>query len=204
MPDQTPPVPQDVFLNVPFDTRYSGLFTTLIGGLTAVGLVPHCVLEIPGGGRNRLERIYELIDSCGVSLHDLSRVTLSGPLRVPRFNMPFELGIAYALTQRQGHQFFIFESRNHRLQASLSDLNGHDPHIHGGTQDGILRCILDCFGPSAGAPSFPALRSLTRKLNRSIRTLQLDQRLPTPFHPYLFRQVIRVAAELAQAEGLIA
>lgn len=204
MPAQTPSAPPNVFLNVPFDPGYSGLFTTLIGGLIAVGLEPHCVLEIPSGGQNRLERIYGLVERCGVSIHDLSRVTLSGPLRVPRFNMPFELGIAYGLTHRQPHQFFIFEARDHRLQASLSDLNGHDPHIHGGTQDGILRCILDCFGPSAGTPSFPALRTVARKLSCSVRALQLEQKLPSPFHPYLFRQMVRVAAELARAEGLIA
>jgi hypothetical protein len=200
----TPPVEQSVFLNVPFDTRYSGLFTTLVGGLTAVGLEPHCVLEIPSGGRNRLDRIYGLIESCAVSIHDLSRVTLSGSLRVPRFNMPFELGIAYTLTRHQPHQFFVFEAKDHRLQASLSDLNGHDPHIHGGTQDGILRCILDCFGPFTGTPSFSALKTVTRRLNRSVQKLQREQGFQNPFHPYLFRQMIRVAVELAQTEGLLA
>jgi hypothetical protein len=200
------PVAQNVFLNVPFDSKYSGLFTTFVGGLTALGYRPHCVLEVPSGGQNRLERIYTLIESCGASVHDLSRVTLSGPLRVPRFNMPFELGMAYALTRTQPHQFFVFEARDYRLQASLSDLNGHDPHIHDGTQDGILRCVLDCFafGTPTGAVPFAVLKSLTRKLNRSVHTLQREQGLQSPFHPYMFRQAVQVAAELARAEGLIA
>jgi hypothetical protein len=198
------PVPQNVFLNVPFDSGHSSLFTALVGGLTALGIEPHCVLEVPSDGQNRLERIHGLIASCGASVHDLSRVALSGPLRVPRFNMPFELGLAYALSRQQPHQFFVFEAREHRLQASLSDLNGHDPHIHGGTQTGVLRCILDCFGTSTGAPSLTVMTALTRRLNRSVRKLQREQGLRNPFHPYLFRRTIWAAAELARAENLIA
>jgi len=204
VPPQAPTVRQNVFLNVPFDSRYSTLFTTVVGGLIALGREPHCVLEVPSDGHNRLERIHGLIASCGASIHDLSRVGLSGPLRVPRFNMPFELGIAYALSRQQVHQLFVFESREYRLQASLSDLNGHDPHIHGETQAGILRCILNCFGTPEGSPSFAVLMSLTRRLSRFVSELQREQGVLSPFHPYLFRRTVVVAARLARAEGLIA
>ena len=51
-------------------------------------------LELPGPQR-RLDRIAELLASCHYSFHDLSRVETAGPApRVPRFNMPFELGLA--------------------------------------------------------------------------------------------------------------
>src|SRR6185295_10176914 len=116
--------PKSVFLNVPFDEEYSPLFLALIAGLAALGRTPRCVLEVPSGGRNRLERIFGLIASCGASIHDLSRVTLSDHLNVPRFNMPFELGIAYSLSQLKPHSFFVFEEKAFRLQASLSDLSG--------------------------------------------------------------------------------
>ena len=111
-----PPSNQTVFLNIPFDERYSPLLTALLAGLTALGCKPHCVLEIPSGSQNRLNRIYDLIASCSASIHDLSRVSLSGSLRVPRFNMPFELGLAYAIAQQRTHDFFVFEERSHRLQ----------------------------------------------------------------------------------------
>jgi hypothetical protein len=204
VPPQAPPVRQNIFLNVPFDSRYSALFTTAVGGLTALGREPHCVLEVPSDGHNRLERIYDLVASCGASIHDLSRVSLSGPLRVPRFNMPFELGIAYALSRQQAHQLFVFEARQYRLQATLSDLNGHDPHIHGETQAGVLRCILNCFGTPEGAPSFAVLISITRRLSRFVSGLQREQGLSSPFHPYIFRSTVVAAAKLARAEGLIA
>ena len=197
-------VRQHVFLNVPFDFQYRLPFTALIAGLTALGFEPHCVLEVPSSGQNRLERIYRLIASCGASIHDLSRVTLSKPLRLPRFNMPFELGIAYALAQQQPHLFFVYEKKEYRLQASLSDFNGHDPHIHEGTQSGVLRCVLDCFGtPTGGAPSIGTLKSLTAKLNRSVLELQREHGVREPFHPYIFRQIVDAASKLARAESLI-
>jgi hypothetical protein len=194
-----------VFLNVPFDKGYRPLFLALIAGLAALGCEPHCVLEIPSGGQNRLDRIYGLIETCGASVHDLSRVFLSGPFRVPRFNMPFELGLAYSIARRQAHGFFVLEERPHRLQASLSDFNGHDPHIHEGTQDGILCCLLDCFGlQGRPQPTFATLRSMTRKLSRAVAALESAQGLDHPFHPYVFRQAVSAAVQLARAEGLIA
>jgi hypothetical protein len=161
------------------------------------------VLEVPSGSQNRLDRIYGLIASCGASIHDLSRVAVSGPLRVPRFNMPFELGLAYAIGREQAHSFFVFEEQSHRLQASLSDFNGFDPHIHEGTQDGILRCVLDCFGTQGQQPGFSTLKAVTRKLSRAVAKLERDQGARHPFHPYIFRQAVNAAVQLGLAEGLI-
>ena len=67
-----------------------------MAGLSALGLFPRATLEIPGGER-RLDRIFDLIQTCASSLHDLSRVELDQKRPItPRFNMPFELGLAVA------------------------------------------------------------------------------------------------------------
>lgn len=195
--------PRSVFLNVPFDSKYGPLFIALIAGLTALGRKPHSVLEVASSGPSRLDRLFSLISSCGASLHDLSRVGLSGPLRVPRFNMPFELGLSYTLYLRQTHRVFVFEERPYRLQASLSDLNGNDPHIHSGTQQGILRCVLDCFADPKKSPPLSTLNAHTRRLAEVVKRLQRDQGVDSPFHPFLFRQITDAATELARLEGLI-
>jgi hypothetical protein len=78
---EAPTDDQYVFLNVPFDKEYTSLFLALIAGLAGLGLTPRCVLEVPSGGRSRLERIFGLISSCSASIHDLSRVTLRVPLK---------------------------------------------------------------------------------------------------------------------------
>ena len=195
---------QSVFLNVPFDPEYSSLFLALIAGIAGIGRTPRCVLEVPSGGRNRLERIFDLISSCGASIHDLSRVALSGALSVPRFNMPFELGITYALSQvTSHHSFFVLEEKAFRIQASLSDLNGHDPHIHGGSQTGVLRCVLDCFGQPSGSPSLSDLQGMTKGLQRLASKFQKEQGVESVFHPHLFRQIVTAAGRLARLRRLI-
>ena len=89
-----PVSPDAVFVNIPYDEGFRRLYLAYIIGLTQLGLEPRATLGIPGGER-RLDRILALIQSCRYSIHDLSRVQLDrNPPRTPRFNMPFELGLA--------------------------------------------------------------------------------------------------------------
>jgi hypothetical protein len=79
---------KSVFLNIPYDDRFRRLYLAYITGLIHLGLKPRATIEIPGG-RNRLDKILELIRSCRYSIHDLSRVELDRtPPTTPRFNMP--------------------------------------------------------------------------------------------------------------------
>ena len=213
MPEQSPrhnaddlravPETGSVFLNVPFDEDYRTLFIALVAGLVALGRKPHCVLEVPSSER-RLDRIYGLLARCETSVHDLSRVTLSGPLSVPRFNMPFEAGIAWALSRlRPPHVFFHLEEKRHRLEHSLNDLNGYDVSIHAGTQIGILRSLLDCFENATGNPTVPILERLVLELNTTTEELQRQENVSDPFHPNLFRKMVRAASTLAKEARLI-
>ena|SRR5579863_2290039 len=61
-----------VFLNIPYDPQFERLYLAYIVGLTVLGFVPRATLGIPSGAR-RLERIFELIQRCRYSVHDLSR-----------------------------------------------------------------------------------------------------------------------------------
>jgi hypothetical protein len=116
-----------VFLNIPYDQAFQPLYLAYIAGLRAFRLEPRATLQIPGGAR-RL-RILELIGDCRYSFHDLSRVELNLKRpATPRFNMPFELGLAV-----------VFESRTWRAGKSLSDLSGTDVHVHDGTPAGVFR-----------------------------------------------------------------
>jgi hypothetical protein len=115
-----------VFLNIPYDEQFTQLFLAYVIGIRAYGLIPRATLEIPGGAR-RLDRIASLIRSCTYSVHDPSRVELDpAPPPTPRFNMPFELGLAVAFHWRRSakHTWFVLETEKWRIQKSLSDLNG--------------------------------------------------------------------------------
>ena len=91
------PVRDNAFINIPYDRMYEAMYVAFIAGLSAFGLIPRATVEIPGRAR-RLDRIVGLLRRCRYSFHDLSRVGIDrGPPPTPRFNMPFELGLAVAL-----------------------------------------------------------------------------------------------------------
>jgi hypothetical protein len=145
------------FINIPYDSAYEGHFLAYIAGVAAFGLNPRATLELTGGER-RLDRIFKLIEACRYSFHDLSLVKLDRrrPM-TPRFNMPFELGlvVGWQNAAPSGHQWFVFESSRHRLQKSLSDLNGTDPFVYGPNPEGVLREIRNALArhdvqPTAG------------------------------------------------------
>jgi hypothetical protein len=193
-----------VFLNVPYDKEYAPLFTALIAGLVALGRIPRCALEAESEGKTRLQQIYGLLASCGSSIHDLSRVTLSGNLSVPRFNMPFELGIAFALAQTNGHRIFTFEEKERRIDASLSDMKAFDPTIHGGTPEGALAGLLDRFDRPGGAPSLQRLASLAGRLARVAAKVQREFHREDPFKRAIFIRLVEAAVAEARKRHLIA
>ena len=91
------PDPIFAFLNIPFDQRFEALYLAFIAGLSGFGLIPQAALQIPGS-RRRLDRLIDLLGTCQYSFHDLSRVELdSHSPKTPRFNMPFECGLAVGL-----------------------------------------------------------------------------------------------------------
>jgi hypothetical protein len=129
-----------VFLNLPYSQSYEKILIALTAAVVAIGRTPALTFKVPEGGQGRLRRIFGLLNSCRVSIHDLSAVGC--PVR---FNMPFELGLACAIRQkggRQRHDFIILERTRHRLQRTLSDMNGFDPRIHNGCVRESIRAVL--------------------------------------------------------------
>jgi hypothetical protein len=196
------PDDQSVFLNLPFDKGYEKLFIALIATLVSIGRIPHSVLEISECGQGRLRRILTQMEACRVSLHDLSRV--GNP---PRFNMPFELGLAYALrAYRSGpkrYLFVVLEREQHRLSRTLSDLAGHDPAIHHGKPRGMISAVLDSLGPPRSPPAPQDVYRLWKKLMRVSRVLKREHQQETVFSRSLFNQLVASATELAVEAGLL-
>jgi len=200
------PDPRHVFVNIPFDDRYERLYVAVIAGLCTLGLTPRSVLEIPPT-KDRLDRIFRLIQACGSSIHDLSRVQLdhSAP-RCPRFNMPFELGLAVslALTTPSRHHWFVFEEQPHRLQKSLSDLNGFDPFIHGGTVEGMMHALGNAFVTVRPQPRQPTTVGPMLAVHRQLTAfakdkLQGEEGMPSLFAAGPFARLVWAAQEFARA-----
>ncbi len=179
-----------VFLNIPYDARFENLYLAYIAGITAFGLVPRATLEIPGGTR-RLDRIFELIQACDYSIHDLSRVQLDRHRPVtPRFNMPFELGLAVAwegLEHR--HTWYVCEEVERRLQKSLSDLNGSDVYVHGGTVSGVFRELCSAFVRSTHQPSVQTMLAIYRDLKRTLPSIMKHAGASSPYTARVFKDL---------------
>jgi|SRR5208282_558141 len=190
---------ESAFLNIPYDRRYETLYLAFIAGLCAFGLTPRATIEIPGGKR-RLERIIELIRGCRYSFHDLSRVQLDrNSPATPRFNMPFELGLAvdWALGANPKHEWFVFESRAHRLEKSLSDLNGTDPHIHDSKARGVLRELTNALTLKIHRPGLAELDAIYCDLRKAAHKIK-ESRGGSLFEARPFQDLAVLARQLAE------
>ncbi|HET8798263.1 MAG TPA: hypothetical protein VFO89_11285 [Thermoanaerobaculia bacterium] len=190
---------KSVFINVPFDVSYEPLFVTLVGALTYLGHTPRCVLEVQETGQGRLARIFGLIGSCRMSFHDVSRVGTPA-----RFNMPFELGLACAVSLSGAkHDIIVMDAKPYRLDRILSDYKGRDPLIHYGRCDDLVTAVLDVFA----AKALPPVRDVvdaTQHLRRAAGHLKQDFRSATVFRPTIFRSLFAAATEIGRTRGFIA
>jgi hypothetical protein len=186
-----------VFLNVPYDRGFENLYLAYIAGLSAFGLIPRATLEIPTS-RRRLERILKLIQECPYSIHDLSRVQLDARApRVPRFNMPFELGLAVAQNAGKPETWYICETVLHRISKSLSDLNGTDVRIHRGTVRGVLAALCDIFVRKTRQPSVQEMYRIYLVLRRNLPAIMRRAGAKDPYGARVFRDLV-FAARAAQ------
>jgi hypothetical protein len=183
-----------VFLNVPYDSAFENLYLAYIAGVSAFGLVPRATLEIPTS-RRRLERIRQLIGQCAYSIHDLSRVQPDARTpRVPRFNMPFELGLAVAQSiGSRSESWYVCETVPHRIGKSLSDLDGTDVRIHGGTVRGVFGALCDIFVRKKRQPSVQQMYGIYLVLRRNLPILLSRAGAADPFGARVFRDLVLAA-----------
>ena len=187
-----------VFLNVPYDSAFENLYLAYIAGLSAFGLIPRATLEIPTS-RRRLERILELIQQCPYSIHDLSRVQLDARApRVPRFNMPFELGLAVAQDAgNRGETWYVGETVPYRVSKSLSDLDGTDVRVHRGTVRGVFGALCDIFVRKTRQPSVQEMYRIYLVLRRNLPNMMRQAGARDPYGARVFRELV-IAARAEQ------
>ena len=186
---------QRVFINIPYDEPFEPLYLAYITALSAMGFLPRATLGI--GGNRRLDRIASLIESCPYSIHDLSRVQLDrNPPPTPRFNMPFELGLAVAWARaNRHHKWLVFETVKRRLAKSISDLDGTDPYIHDGTVRGVMREVCNAF-VSPNQPTVPQMMKMYRGLRRGVPKILHNAGAKSLFTARAFSDLCLAAAGL--------
>lgn len=149
-----------VFINVPFDRRYKKLFDALVFAVHDSGMVARCSRERDDGSQARLDNLFQIISDCRYGIHDLSRTTLDTTNRLPRFNMPLELGIFLGSKRFGGPQHarkscLILDREPYRYQIFCSDIAGQDIKAHGNEVRKAIAAVrnwLRVARPSVGIP----------------------------------------------------
>jgi len=149
-------------LNCPYDEHYEEILDAAIFAVLDLGFLIRSAMEWDDASIARLARIISLMENCRLSIHDLSRGTTDEKTNLPRFNMPFELGIFVGLAHAnrdRGKEMrcMILDVDADRYRISLSDMSGVDIYQRSTSPNSII-------GP---------IRSFLRK-----NTLRPSQRIP--------------------------
>jgi hypothetical protein len=137
MPRQKAPAgyATNVFINCPFDSEYAPLFHAIVFAVIHCGYTVRCALEAEETGATRIDRIYRLIEECRFGVHDISRIEHDPINALPRFNMPFELGVFlgarhFGTVPQREKRCLVLEAERYRYQKYLSDIAGQDIRQH--------------------------------------------------------------------------
>jgi hypothetical protein len=155
----TPSYADRVFLNVPFDKRYRALFDALVFAVHDCGFVARCALESDDASVVRLQKIYDIMADCKYGIYDLSRTTLDTRNRLPRFNMPLELGVflgakRFGAAQQRREVCLILDTEPYRYQKFCSDIAGQDIRAHSNEGPTAVTVVRDWLRTSRKSDRF--------------------------------------------------
>jgi len=127
---------KSVFINCPIDAQYTKLFRAVVFAVLRCNYYVRCAVEEDDASEIRLNKILRMIEECRLGLHDLSRTEIDTRSRLPRFNMPFELGLFLAAKyfgcdEHDRKVCLVFEKKKHSYEALISDIKGQDIVAHG-------------------------------------------------------------------------
>lgn len=165
-----------VFINCPFDDNYNSLFWATVFTVVSCQYDPRCAKEVDDASKIRLDNIYTMIAECRYSIHDLSRTQLSRQMHLPRFNMPFELGIflgakRFGAPPHDKKACLIFERKPHTYEAFISDIKGQDIKAHHGNHELIISETRNWLVNNTKGRSIPGGRAIWRSYSSFNRWL---------------------------------
>lgn len=151
---------KNVFINCPFDEEYTSLFEAIIFTIYILEFILRSSFEIDDGGV-RVEKIIKLISECKYGIHDISRTELNPENHLPRFNMPFELGIDIGCKYlSENHHcekvHLIIDTENHRFRIYLSDISGQDVKAHKNDPNEIIKVVRNWLSTSLKKKVIPS------------------------------------------------
>jgi hypothetical protein len=164
-----------VFVNCPFDEPCRPLFQAMVFAVHDAGFVARCALEVSDATENRLGRIFQIVAECRYGIHDISR-TEPGKYRLPRFNMPLELGIFLGAKRFGGPRHrtkgcLILDRRPYRYQRFISDIAGQDVYAHHDRPQEAVEHVRDWLRTASRRRTIPGGPEIWRRYQRFRRML---------------------------------
>ena len=173
-----------VFLNVPFDRSYKRLFEAAVFAVYDCGFIPRSAKEDDDSSTARVEKIYKLIQESKYGIHDISRVTLDTRNRLPRFNMPLELGIwlgakRYGSELDRSKRALVLDKVDHRYQKFCSDISGQDVRSHNNDPSIMIRNVRNWLrnSPDLRAVAFPGPEKMVERYEQFRARLRVECRM---------------------------
>jgi hypothetical protein len=150
---------RSVFINCPFSQEYQHIFRSILFTIYECGYRPRCALEVADSSENRLAKIEGIIRQSKFGIHDISFMALDKCTELPRFNMPFELGMflaakSFGSGQQKRKIALILDRIGYRYRSALSDISGQDIAFHCNVEKKAIRQIRDWLN-SCGSDSLP-------------------------------------------------
>ena len=161
--------PISVFINCPFTADFRPLHEAMVFTVLACCFLPRSALETGDGGDVRLDKIVRLIKESQYSVHDLSAIDLDVDSGLPRFNMPFELGIAVGLKKATrayaSHCLLILEHEKYTYQKCLSDIAGQDLQAHGRDSGRLIAIVRNWLRTQSRRADIPGGARISAKFD---------------------------------------
>lgn len=175
MPTILPKFDNSVFINCPFDDEYAPMHEAIIFTIKAMGFEPRSSRELDDGGV-RVVKILKIISECRYGIHDISRTELDVLNALPRFNMPFELGLdmgcrEFGSPKQKQKCLKILDVEDYRYQKFLSDLGGQDPVGHANDPYRVIAIVRDWLAVANRDKHFPSPTRLHRHYDLFVREL---------------------------------
>lgn len=157
-----------IFINCPFDDLYKEFFRAIVFTVIDCGFNPRCALEASDSGQVRIDKIFNIIEESKFGIHDISRTDLDTLNKLPRFNMPLELGI-FLGSKRFGNKdqktknCMIFDSEKFRSQKFISDVAGQDISSHDNQSDKLIKKLRDWISNHTSGSVLPGGEAITKR-----------------------------------------
>ncbi len=177
-----------VFLNVPFDKKYSRLFDALVFAVYDCGFVLRSALEVEDSGQARVEKILNIIEQSKFGIHDISRAGLDRATGLARFNMPLELGFflgatRYGSSKDREKRCLVLDREPYRYRNFCSDISGQDIRAHHDKPGGAIRAARDWLSSQRTLVQMPGGKAIFERyldfraqLRAQARDIHLDPR----------------------------